>query len=70
MGLDSSVGVLSFLSIFNNYCVHSVELSQNFSHHINTPTTRVCAIYRTPLGCYENLIRSDLFIYSSRRSVN
>ena len=36
---------------------------------INTPTTRVCAIYRTPLGCYEILIKSDLFIYSSRRSV-
>ena len=34
-----------------------------------TPMTRGCAIYRTPLGCYENLIRSDLFIYSSRRSV-
>ena len=37
--------------------------------HIPTPTTRVCAIHRTPLGCYENLIRSDLFIHSSRRSV-
>ena len=34
-----------------------------------TPTTRVCAIYRTPFGCYENLIRSDLFINSTRRSV-
>ena len=30
--------------------------------------SRDCAIYRTPLGCYENLIRPDLFIYSSRRS--
>ena len=39
------------------------------SHLLNTPTTRVCAIYRTPFGCYENLIRSDLFIYSSCRSV-
>ena len=37
--------------------------------HVLTPTTRVCAIYRTPLGCYENLIRSDLFIYPSSRSV-
>ena len=27
-----------------------------------TPTTRVCAIYRTLLGCYENPFRSDLFI--------
>ena len=36
---------------------------------IITPTTSVCAIYRTPLGCYERLIRSDLFIYSSRRNV-
>ena len=35
---------------------------------INTPRTRVCAIYRTPLGCYEYLIRSDLFIFSSLRS--
>ena len=26
------------------------------------------ANYRTPLDCYENLIRSDLFSYSSRRS--
>ena len=26
-----------------------------------TPRTRLCAIYRTPLGCYENLFRSDLF---------
>ena len=32
----------------------------------NTPSTEVCAIYRTPLGRYENLIRSDLFSYSSR----
>ena len=24
--------------------------------------------YKTPLGCYENLIGSDLFIYSSHRS--
>ena len=43
-------------------------------HHLEflslkgTPTTRVCAIFRTPFGCYENLIRSDLCIYSSRRS--
>ena len=36
----------------------------------NTPRTRVCAIYRTPLGCNVNLIRSDLFIYPSRRSGN
>ena len=36
--------------------------------HADTPTTRVCGIYRTSLGSYENLIRSDLFIYSSRRS--
>ena len=28
-----------------------------------TPRTRVCAIYRTPLGCFENLIRADIFIY-------
>ena len=34
-----------------------------------TPATRACAIYRTPLGCYENPIRSDLFIYPSHRSV-
>ena len=40
-----------------------------FFFNITTPTTRVCAIYRTPLGCYESLIRSDLFIYSSCRSV-
>ena len=35
-----------------------------------TPRIRVCAIYRTLLGGYENLIRSDLFIYPiySRRS--
>ena len=30
-----------------------------------TPRIRVCAIYRLPLGCYGNLIRSDLFIYPS-----
>ena len=38
----------------------------------STPRTRVCAIYRTPLCCYVNLIRSDLFIYPSRKcgSVN
>ena len=34
---------------------------------INTPWNRVCAINRTSLGCYENLIRSDLFIYPSHR---
>ena len=34
-----------------------------------TPRTRLCAIYRNPLGCHVNLNRSDLFIYSSRRSV-
>ena len=41
-----------------------------FSKHLSgtTPWTRVCAIYKTPLGCYENLIRSDLFIYSSFKS--
>ena len=37
--------------------------------NLYTPRTRVCAIYRTPLGCNVNLIRSDLFIYPSRRSV-
>ena len=40
------------------------------SSNPDTPTTRVCAIYRTPLGCYENLIRSDLFIYPSGRSAD
>ena len=39
------------------------------NYRLNTPTTRVCAFYRTPFGCYENLIRSDLFIYSSRMSI-
>ena len=39
-------------------------------YHYHTPRTRVCTIYRTPLGCYENLIISDLFIYPSRRSVS
>ena len=51
-------GSMLFASILNS----SVMLG-NY-----TPTTRVCAIYRTALGCYENLIRSDLYIYSSRRS--
>ena len=37
---------------------------------LSIPTTRVCAFYRAPFGCYENLIRSDLFIYSSCRSVS
>ena len=37
---------------------------------VHTPRTRFCVIYRSPLGCYEKLIRSDLFIYSSRRSVH
>ena len=39
------------------------------TNYVYTPATRVWAIYRTPLGCYENLIRSDLFVYPSRRSV-
>ena len=47
---------------FSTFSLHSI-----FNYH-STPTTRVCAIYRTPLGFYENLIRSDLFIYSNRRS--
>ena len=40
-----------------------------FHFCIITPRTKVCALYRTLLSCYANLIRSDLFIYSSRRSV-
>ena len=45
------------------------EQQQSF-HHPHTPTTRVCASYRTPLGCNVNLIRSDHFIYPSRRSAH
>ena len=36
----------------------------------HTPGNRVGAIKRTLLGCYENLIRSDLYIYPSRRSAH
>ena len=32
--------------------------------------TRVFGIYRTPLGCYENLIKFDLSIHPSRSSEN
>ena len=33
-----------------------------------SPRNRVCASYRTPFRCYENLIRSGLLIYPSHRS--
>ena len=39
-------------------------------NEMDTPRTRVCAIYRAPLGCHVNLIRSDLFIYPSHWSVD
>ena len=32
--------------------------------------TKVFGIYRTPLGCYENLIRFDLSIHPSRSCEN
>ena len=32
--------------------------------------TRVFGIYRTPLGCYENLIKFDLSIHPSRSCEN
>ena len=50
------VGTLTFISMIN-------KTSESLKG-----MTRVCAIYRTILGCYENLIRFDLFIYFSRRS--
>ena len=40
----------------------------DFEKSQETPRTRVCAIYRTPFGCYKNWIISYLFIYPSPRS--
>ena len=51
------------------YFTESQSFVEYSPKYIFTPRTRVCAIYRTPLGCYENLIRSDLFIYHSHRGV-
>ena len=49
------------LSIFE--CPFYRGITVQFTHRY-----RVCAIYRTPLGCYLTLIRSEQFIYTVRSS--
>ena len=71
-----AIGIINFVTCENPSGCLIMRISGNQFQYcrlqkcLSTPRTRVCAIYRTPLGCYENLIRSDLFIYPSRRSVS